>query len=461
VNQGIDEATVRDFIADHMESFTELIPTYEDTVVRAEAERDKLLSMHPSKVQDKPRHLLRLLYQSRMHRGLSQLKELTLVGKEYPLLQTGTAGRQPSADILAVNPQGGLLALIELKTRHQAAREAVTELSQYGWGLFSTFLGAGPADVVWMPIMTEWRKGTTAAMWYQMMCGNQTVLPFRAHLTVDAGALSGVTLELVDLAPAITETEAAAMFAIGTLDGLCVSLTEEPTSPNAVMDFIVAAASRLGYSGFVLYTQSAPHLMYPHTFVIGAFNPYKCLLKARELEAVAEFCDTMQMRSEVRAPVGGFVDYDLGSRSVVWPDEACGQSTGHTGARALGARELSEGGADRMLPLLVSLEERLVTMKPTEYEVSTPQLPKLLWPLEPDYLGEVRLASFFGLLQEVASDRLLWEHRHHGTSDDESGLIGPDGDPFGHYRSVDFWDRLIQELNYFDWGRTDEPDQDC
>ncbi|MHB8995893.1 MAG: hypothetical protein ACYC63_11665 [Armatimonadota bacterium] len=463
--EGFSEDDLRDFVAARIEGFTDLIQDYEGLVQRTGEERERLLATSPEDVEDKPRHLLQLIYKSRMHRGLEALRELALVDTEYQLLSTGTSGKQPSADILALSPETGLMVLLELKVSDKTERQAVTELSQYSWGLTGRFLGAGPVDVTWLPISTEWRVTLRSAIAYQMIWANRAVLPFKARVTVQDAHITNVTLEAVDLMPELTEPASAAVFAMDTLDGLVISLTEEPVEPRFIMDFIVASASRLGYSGFALYTEASDG-MYPYEFVIATFNPYKCFLKARNLEKALKLKGLSAMRAQVRQRVWEFLDYDLRTQQVIEHDCVTGPEEDVENCAACGgtpftAQYLALAAQNRLSELFGPIKERLDQIRSGEYTLSGVDVPGLLWPAGISFLGEVKHVCYFGLLQEGAFERLLWEFHHLTEAGDGPVLDDIGADPFRAYGTMYFFDRLMDELNYVDWGEDDESNQDC
>lgn len=474
---GFPERFLRDFLAPQISDLRTMIVNARDCEERLSQLDQEFFGLSPDAGGPTSLDLMRRIVGRRNLRGLRHLHDLQLLmqpGKansEFTLLEGGA-----SADILALAPETGTFYLLELKKSVPAERQAVGELSAYSQGLHNRFWGITSSDVVWVPVSTEWSAPVRAAFAYQIISHDVAVLPLRATVEFAPGSskIAGVQLELLDLIPEIDEPLAAAQFAWDCFDTLVFSLADEPTRASSVIDFITAAAARYRFSGFVTYGKSLleGNLPFPYTFTIAVQNPFKSLLKRRQLAVVRDSGrpnSLLEMRREVKNNLWQHHDIDFRTGDDVWnnnqvdPNHSVVFGQVDTDyVESVSVAEIASAACNRTSELFQQLAERFKLL-PSGYEVNTPHL----WSLVkggPLCFPRVESVGYFGLFQEALYERLMWEF-HNRTEFGDGPVLGDlCGDPTG--RAI-HPNTLFEFLELMNWGHdsqggyADEEDSDA
>lgn len=419
--------------------------------------------------------LLRRILLKRNLVGLNALHDLRLLGTEFKLLSTGLRGKQPSADILAINDELGVLFLPEVKQDVGAERQAAAELGAYSQGLQDRFWGLSPSDHVWIPISTEWRTTVRAAFANEVVWGNRAILPMRCKVdfTTDGdGQPTGVKnldLELLDIVGEISEERALSHFAWDCFDCVEIAISQEVGDPRAFIDFIVATASRFGLSGYVLYYEHVADRKnpYPYVFHVAASNPFRAALKERQLHTIlqddripAGRARSIQMRKDVGGGLWGWLDIDLQSGKTVEAgtirelaeraeDEGKPEKVKKLLAELEGFESVSEiasASGNRINRLFKEIRSRLELFLP-RFEIGSPS--SASWLYDPTFLREyaIRHCGYFGLMGEAVYERLAYEFRK-AKGGQGSVIADLGGDPIRLVSDPSFFRAFMELMNY-------------
>ncbi len=458
----IQEREIRDFLADRIADLPGLIVNLEQIKGELAKVETDFLAILTDDGGPSPYDLLKLILARRNHQGIEALYGLELVDKEIPLLSTGKGGFQPRADLLACNMELGVLFLIEVKRLVGTERQAVTELAAYSSGLQYRFWGLSPLDHLWVPISTEWRTTLKAALANEVIWGHRAVLPLSCRVVSKSGKVGNLELKVVDIVRELDEALALSQFAWHCFDSLELCLPTTVADPRTFVEFICATASRLGFSGFVLYGTAlgAEMLPYPHSFVVGVHNPMLGALKRRQLEIVREHDGPVAMRKEVKKPLWPTHDIDFPTMEDFWPKPMLPISMGvdsagepeqtvefvSDGGSRFSIRELASAAGNRIGVLWKEIKTRLDLMR-IEYELGDPSIHALL---TSGGIGTPLLKNvgFFGLIQEALYERLRYEYAH--VSDDGDGPIMGDmgGDPLMRAAAWDTFVQFMELMNF-------------
>lgn len=469
-----EEALIRDFLANELHRLPDLIKNLKSVRAKLKKEEAKFKNINEDQGGPTATDLIRRLLTKRNLRGLESLHSIELIDTEFELLNTGKGGFQPSADILARCAVDNRLFLIEVKQLMETERQAVTELSAYSHGLHKRFWNLTSADHVWVPICTDWRTTVRAAFANEAIWQHRSVLPMRCSVSKDAsGAVSNVTLELLSLLEDVDEPTALAQFAWDCFDTITFELSEKPSDPRTLVEFIGTTAARFGFSGSVLYGESlaGKAFPYPYVYAVAIQNPFAATLKARQLEIVLTDPDrggVVEMRKHVKEPLWTWHDIDFASQETrETPDilreiaDQMEEAGKHKEARRLRAQaeqdylsvqDMASASRSRSDALFNEIKSRLELF--CSFTMGAPSLKGLLEQGIPVLMDHV---SYFGLMQEAVYDRLHWEVLHAKGGD--GPIIGDlGGDPVNAIGSTNFFFDFMSLMNFEHDCQTDYED---
>ena len=473
-----DEARIRDFLAAEIERLPDFIKNLDRVTAEFDSTEKGFFSITSNQGGPSPVDLIRRVLSKRNLRGIESLHDLQLVDTEFVLLQTGRPGFQPSADILAINPEDSQLFLVEVKQLVQTERQAVTELAAYSHGLNSRLWNLTGADYVWMPICTDWRTTVRAAFANKAIWSNRSVLPMRCKVTARNGdrTVAGVELNLLSLLEDVDEPLALSQFAWDCFDTLTFQLAAELSESRALLEFISATAARQGFSGFVFYGKSAAAdaFPYPYVYAISVHNPLRAALKRRQLEIVRDHPErggVIAMRKQTKGPLFSWHDIDfrtMKDRETSDVYEQMAQNAAEAGDEKkakefqaiadedyLSLREMAGSSGNRTRTLFREIKSRLKLF--FEFDVGTPHLKGLLNESIPVLF---ECASTFGLFQEALCERLQWEVANADKGD--GPVIGDyGGDPLYAIQSAEFVIEFLHLMNFEHDCQTDYEDDEA
>lgn len=422
-----DEAAIRDFLAERMDQLPQLISNLEDVLREIRSDEQAFFAIAPQDGGPTALALIRRVLNKRRLRGLNSLSQIELINTEFPLLKTGKGGFQPSADILARSCRDGRLFVIEVKQLMETERQAVTELSAYSHGLNIRLWNLARSDYAWVPICTEWRTTVRAGFANEAIWNHRPVLPMRCRVTKEHnGSLTGVALELLSLVEDVPEPLALSQFAWASFDTMTFELSRMPSAPRTIVDFMASTAARMGFSGCVLYGESTAgnSFPFPYVYAISVHNPFSAARLAAQLKLVCSDKDSggeIEMRKHVKDNLWDWHDIDfMTMESVAEPSftreiaddiEAEGRFEEAQTLRAdaskdyLSIRNLAESSLERTTELFEEIRAHLSLF--CKFEVRMPILKTIR-----DGGGvpiTLKHISYFGLLQDVVYERVLWE----------------------------------------------------
>jgi hypothetical protein len=117
------ESSLQEFLAHRISEFSNLISNLDVVREKLEAANQQFMKINPDGAGPNSSDLLDAIIRSRMLPLLRNLEDLSLAGVNIPLLETGSGGFKPSADIIAVDPAMGMLFLLELKKSAKTERD--------------------------------------------------------------------------------------------------------------------------------------------------------------------------------------------------------------------------------------------------------------------------------------------------------------------------------------------------
>lgn len=271
------ESEVRDFITNNFSSFANYITNYEEFNNMLSSEKDLILHgiSNPSKILISD--LVKFTLIEKLKKSILHLADLTLIGKEFELLETPSGrGKQPAVDIIAYNSENFCLVLIELKISDSSEREAVTELSAYNQGLQNKFRGLSGLEVLWIPISNEWRVTTKSAIEFEMLWQNTLVMPLK--MTLDKrnkkDKLRTIKLECFNPASDLSEIECINLFSYECFEAFDYCTKGKIPNKVAFINFVTGICNRQKINGFVIFHEPVD-MMYPYGFTLCIYNPYK------------------------------------------------------------------------------------------------------------------------------------------------------------------------------------------
>jgi len=469
------EDLVRDYLHKHIADLPQLVRNLDAVRQGMQDQRTAFFEIPLDDGGPNARDLLQRIVLKRSLLGLEDLHDLRSLGTEFTLLDTGLRGKQPSADLLVLNEQTGAFIVPEVKQDRVAERQAVTELNAYSQGLQNRFWGLCPADHIWMPISTEWRMTVRAAFVNQIIWGNRAILPFLCNATFHwvrrrkarRREVQSLTLDLLNLVPELSETLAASQFAWDVFDSFNIAMKKPLSDARTFVDFIVATASRLGLSGFVLYHVDSRAFPFPCQILIGATNPFRAALKRRQLEIVLdddrieEEERLIAMRREIRDGlwIGQDMDLITGVDVETGALEAMAEIAEDAGrlreARRLRRQldcyesvvELASAASNRLGSLFHEVKSRLDLFAP-QRELGTPSIPGLLKGSDFRRYNTIEHVGYFGLMGEAVYDRLEYEFRH-ALQNGQGRIFGElGGDPLRRASMPDTFLQFMALMNY-------------
>jgi hypothetical protein len=375
-----------------------------------------------------PVDIIKRIVMRHMLSSLKDFRDFDSLGTEVRLLDTGKAGKQPSADIIGIQCEMGFFVIPEVKQDRVAERQGATELAAYSQGLQDRFWGMSAIDQVWIPISTEWRKTVRAAFVNEILWAARRVVPLHCAVTFAADdSVTACNISLVSLIEDVDEPTALSQFNWQCFDSLVISFPKAIPDHQGLTGFLSATAARLGLSGFVLYSDDPQSKYnYPFQIVMGVHNPFLGCLKRRQLQKVLED-DRIQVSDQRRAmlhQVGkgfwGWHDMDLLSgrdveAGVLEELAVRAEDEGRDDEARNYRQQLDEyeslesmarASSNRINRLYEELKPRLKLFSP-EFELSTPHMATLLLQKRSDY--RFTHAACFGLFQEAMHERLLYE----------------------------------------------------
>jgi len=437
----IPESRIRDYLAERIEHFPEMVQNLELSKNRLRLIKDEFFKIPSADGGPNSEHILRLLLAKRALKALQRLGEMELIDKEFPLLCTGRPGFQPAADILALSCENGSIFLLEVKKDAIAEREAATELGAYSSGLQHRCWGLCSSDYIWIPLCTEWRTTARNAFQHEIIWSNRSVLPMKMTITEKNATIESIALELLDLADHVDEPLASSQFAWDCFDTLLVCMKNELSMPQAFIDFIASHASNVGYSGFITYGKSIleGYLPYPYQFAICTHNPFKGALKRRQLEIILESEGQAAMRKQVRKRLWSGHDIDFRTLEDMWP--------GFVKENYPSLNHLIECSCSRTGPLWEEINERLRETN-IDFELSLPDTIRY-FEGDPSITPLFERIGYFGLFQEAIYERMLYEY-HHKTEFGDGPVIGDlCGDPLSR---IAHWDTLFKFMELMNFN---------
>ena len=253
---------------------------------------------------------------------LELIYDLELIGEEYVLLNTGTKrGKQPSADIIAINNIYNNIFIFELKKSHNTARESVTELSAYTQGFNKTFQFLPRFQTIWCPIITDWRVTVIEALKYQMIHNNIYCLPLIANLTPKLKASElDIELEIFDLIETITSNQIYSLLSFACFEGCTISYAKDKVNRSEMSSIIKRYCEKNNMLGFCYFNvpDYEINIPFPESIVVIILNPFKSLLKKEELD----FLDAIEVNEEVKRrrigdDINGQIDLNFITREKV------------------------------------------------------------------------------------------------------------------------------------------------
>lgn len=470
------EDLIRDYLADAIGRLPSLVVNLAEVRENLERREQAFFDIPPDDGGPSAHDLLQRILLKRNLVGLHTIHDLRLLGTEFKLLTTGLRGKQPSADILAINDQVGVLFLPEVKQDVGAERQAITELGAYSQGLQDRFWGLSSSDHVWVPISTEWRTTVRAGFANEIVWGNRAILPMLCHVdfVMDAGgqpaAVRDLRLKLLDVVAELSEERALAHFAWDCFDCLEIAIPEPVSDPRTFLDFIISTASRFGLSGYVLYYEHTGHpkFPYPYVFHIAASNPFRAALKERELRIILDDAGVnpdkkkrlIQMRKNVGGGLWEWLDIDLHTGRTVEAGaiEEMAKQAEEAGniEEAVRLRKELEGyesvrgiaaaSGNRTERLFKEVRSRLEFFVP-RFELGCPSSVSLLH--DRDFLrgNTIHHVGYFGLMSEAVYERLAYEFRNaRGGDGPVIGDLG--GDPLRLASEPSFFRDFMDLMNY-------------
>jgi hypothetical protein len=473
------EDLIRDYLAENIRRMTRLVRNLKKVREEWRRNEQQFLRIDPKEGGPTARDLLQRIIAKRNLLGLHDFQNLHLVGTEFKLLSTGLAGKQPSADILAINPEVGVFFVPEVKQDVGAERQAVTELSAYSQGLQNRFWGLSPADHVWVPISTEWRTAVRAGFANEIVWGNRAILPMKCRVKFISaqGAsdqpekkVSELELELLNVVEDMSEVQALAHFAWDCFDSLEIAMVRPPSDPRTFLDFIVATASRLALSGFVLFYEYRGLRRYPepYTFHIAATNPARAALKREQLKRVLENdqlpdpnARLIDMRKYVGDSLWDWLDIDLASGKVVEPDDLrrsarkAEREGNEEEAKKLRAElashvsvaEIARASGNRLSNLFREVQSRLNLFLP-RYTLGSPSSGTLLQNNKFQRDNKIHYVGYFGVMSEAVYERLIYEF-HNASESGQGPVLGElGGDPVRMVSETATFFQFMALMNY-------------
>ncbi len=445
-----NEAKIRDFLANRITDLRSFIINYDEVRQHLIDVENNFLQISTEEGGPSAADLIKEIIARRNLRGFDRLYDLKLIATEFPLLITNKPGKQPSADLLALNQETGTLFLIEVKKSPQTERESLTELSAYTQGLQKRYWGLSSADLIWMPICTDWRLTVSEAFSYLIVWNQQSVLPMKALIHVVDNKIESISLSILNLASDFPEELALSLFSWATFDGLAINLPIRPSDPRNFVDFIISTASRLGYSGFVMYTSSNlnKYFPYPFGFLIGTYNPFKGYLKRKQLQIVRESKNIIEMRKHVKKPLWSWHDVDFKTNKDLCNDlNSFPNNLNYEENNIISVAELSSSSQNRISSLFHELRTRM-NLFVKDYEISTPDIYSLLLHTNYHLLNSIEFVAYFGIMQEAVYERLRFEFHNSSESGDGPVLGNLGGDPIRLSSSFSFFSDFMDLMNY-------------
>lgn len=271
------ESEVRDYIVDHFKDFRSLITNHSQFKKDLKKELKEIKKRSKKAKQILISDLIKMTVIEKLRQGLPILKNLELIDKEFVLLKTDSGrGKQPSVDILAYNSENYCVALLELKISDSAEREAVTELSAYNQGLQNSYRGLSALEVLWIPISTEWRTTTKAAIEFEILWQNSLVMPLKLNVDYNTvlSKVNSVELNCFNPVKDVTEIECLNLFSYECYEAFDYCTMNKVPNKKAFINYVTSICARQKINGFIIFHKPV-NLMFPYGFTLCVFNPYK------------------------------------------------------------------------------------------------------------------------------------------------------------------------------------------
>lgn len=326
---GFTEVDLQRWLSENLSGFLDSIVNLEQLSTKLQERLDGFRSKPRSRLVDTLRDAVTATLDRKFLYTLKALEEgsdLISLGCEFPLIKSGLPGRNPAADILALQSNSAAYAIIEIKISADAAREAVTELSAYGQGLGHRYLGLNSFDAIWLVVSTEFRPTLLEAVAYQMLIADRCIVPIKASVTAKDGTIEDVELEIVEIEQVPHACSTDALFSNEVFDGVAVNFPAKVSSPDVALHFISNACTRLGATGFcfqVYASEMQEHeYMYPHGLYIGTLNPFKLYQLSAQLNELLKRGhvrrDSAEYEDWIFKGVHEDFDVDLTTYEVKW-----------------------------------------------------------------------------------------------------------------------------------------------
>jgi hypothetical protein len=240
-------------------------------------------------------------------------------------------------------------------------------------------------------------------------------------------------------------------------------LSQKPSNPRTLVEFISSLAARQGFSGCVLYGESlaGKAFPYPYTYAVAVHNPFIGALKSRQLEIVRvdqHKGGPVEMRKQVKEPLWPWHDLDFKSmEDRTTPDilleianqaEQAGNDNEALKRRQeaeepyLSLQDMASASRSRTTGLFEEIKARLELF--CSFTVGAPSLKGFLEQTVPVLIDHV---SYFGLMQEAVYQRLQWEVL--AAEEGDGPIIGDlGGDPVHAIGSPDFFFQFMELMNF-------------
>jgi hypothetical protein len=210
MGKDLREAKLRDWIDAHIAELSSLIENMDEALVTREAGLAEFASTVCRNIQQLASASVTAVLNRKALLSLRALEgglPLLSLGTEVALIDSPLPGRNPAADILALQTHSAGYVVIEIKNQAGAARQAVTELSAYSNGLSEHYWGLSSFDSIWLLISSEYRPTLNAAIAYQLLVSGRCVVPLRANVIWKDDEIESVTFSIEDVsAPPDTYT---------------------------------------------------------------------------------------------------------------------------------------------------------------------------------------------------------------------------------------------------------------
>jgi hypothetical protein len=410
-----NEAALRDWIARHTSDLLSCITDFSSSKEAIAARLDAFAATKFQTMRELTAASVGVAVDRRVLLSMNALeggKPLLLLGSEVPMIESQLPGRNPSADVLALQTQAAAYVIIEAKLTANAARQAVTELSAYGNGLAQRYWGLSSFDCIWLLISAEYRPTVTSALAYQLLVANRCIVPLKAEVVPNvAGDIDSVALTVEDAAAVPDEYICDALFCDQAFDSIAAAFMQPLDHVEVALHCASSAFERTGSSGFcfAMIEHVGPHKGQPCAVFMATLNPFKLYLKALRLRMLVErgmlkrgSSDYLQEIDDDRILVT--VNADAATFDAELVNDAADEMPKQTIEVQRSLRELADRELNSQTLAFRTLFNQLISGRSDSVEINTPFLGDWLSPHSGDpQIREETMASvrYFGVLQDI------------------------------------------------------------